>query len=233
MASPLSKGVPFHVSANLSHVNFELTDIVQIFDRIGIVAFALSGVEVGARRRLDVFGLLVMGVVAATGGGLLRDVILVRLPFVIDNPDYLLWAAGSAFAAILVVWTNRRLPRPLIAVADALGLGAFAVAGALAAIGADLSVPAVVLLAIVTAIGGGVIRDLLADRVPLVLRSEVNATAAAIGGLTVWLVEPVSLELAAVVGLSITALVRVATLALNLNLPVPGRNRTGKQGRLL
>lgn len=214
-------------------MDFELTDVVQIFDRIGIVAFALSGVEVGVRRRLDVFGLLVMGVVAATGGGLIRDLILARLPFVVEHWDYLLWAAGSASAAIVVVWTNRRLPRALIAVADALGLGAFAVAGALAAIGADLAVPAVVLLAIVTAVGGGVIRDLLADRVPLVLRSEVNATAAAIGGLVVWALEPASLELAALAGLGATALVRVATLALGLNLPVPGRHRAGRQGKLL
>ncbi|HEY4670379.1 MAG TPA: TRIC cation channel family protein [Tepidiformaceae bacterium] len=214
-------------------MDFELGDVVRLFDRIGIVAFALSGVEVGVRRRLDVFGLLVMGVVAATGGGLIRDVILVRRPFVVDHADYLLWAAGSASVAILVVSTNRRLPRALIAVADALGLGAFAVAGALAAIGAGLSLPAVVLLAIVTATGGGVVRDLLADRVPLVLRSEVNATAAAIGGLVVWLLEPVSLEFAALAGLGTTALVRVATLALDVNLPVPGRHRQGRQRKLL
>jgi uncharacterized membrane protein YeiH len=221
------------ISATLSQVNFEPTDLVQIFDRIGIVAFALSGVEIGVRRRLDVFGLLVMGVVTATGGGLMRDVILVRLPFVIDNPDYLLWAAASATVAIVVVATNRRLPRPLIAGADALGLGAFAVAGSLAAIGAGLALPAVILLGIVTATGGGVVRDLLADRVPLVLRSEVNATAAATGALVVWLVEPHSLEVAAIAGLLVTALVRVATLALNLNLPVPGRHRSGRQGKLL
>jgi uncharacterized membrane protein YeiH len=213
-------------------MDFDPEDIVGILDRVGIVAFALSGVEVGARRRLDVFGLMVMGIVTATGGGLMRDVILVRLPFVIDKPDYLLWAAGASAAAILVVWREGPTPKPLLAVADAVGLGAFAAAGALAAIRADLALPAVVLLAVLTATGGGVIRDLLADRVPLVLRSEVNATAAALGGFALWVAEPVSTGGAALLGVFVAATVRVAGLAFNLHLPHPGSDE-GKQRRLL
>ncbi|MEX2081761.1 MAG: TRIC cation channel family protein, partial [Dehalococcoidia bacterium] len=108
----------------------------------------------------------------------------------------------------------------------------FAVAGAVAAIEADLPVPAVPVLAVITATGGGVIRDLLADRVPLVLRAEVNATAAVLGGLAVWAIEPLSLEAAALAGLAVTAVVRVLSLALDLNLPAPG-GRGGKQGKLL
>ena len=213
-------------------MDFDPEDIVGILDRVGIVAFALSGVEVGARRRLDIFGLMVMGIVTATGGGLMRDVILVRLPFVIDKPDYLLWAAGASVAAILVVWREGPTPKPLLAVADAVGLGAFAAAGALAAIRADLALPAVILLAVLTATGGGVIRDLLADRVPLVLRAEVNATAAALGGVALWLAEPVSTGAAALLAVSVAAMVRVAGLAFNLHLPHPGRDE-GKQRRLL
>jgi uncharacterized membrane protein YeiH len=117
-------------------------------------------------------------------------------------------------------------------VADAVGLGAFAAAGALAAIRADLALPAVVLLAVLTATGGGVIRDLLADRVPLVLRSEVNATAAALGGFALWVAEPVSTGGAALLGVFVAATVRVAGLAFNLHLPHPGSDE-GKQRRLL
>lgn len=211
-------------------VDFDTGDLVRALDRVGIIAFALSGVEIGARRRLDVFGLLVMGVVTATGGGLVRDVILGRLPFVLEHPDYLVWAILSSGAAIAVVWSGRSIPRRLLAVADAGGLGAFAAAGALAALSAGLALPAVVLLAIVTATGGGVIRDLLADRVPLVLRSEVNATAAALGGFVVWLVEPFSAGTAAIAGMAVAAAVRVITLALGINLPVAKRRtRAGKQ----
>ena len=207
-------------------------DIVGILDRVGIVAFAFSGVEVGSRRRLDIFGLMVMGIVTATGGGLMRDVIVGRLPFVIDKPDYLLWAAGASVIAILVVWREGPTPKFLLSVADAVGLGAFAAAGALVAIRADLALPAVILLAVLTATGGGVIRDLLADRVPLVLRSEVNATAAALGGFALWLAEPISTGGAALLAVAVAATVRVAGLAFNLHLPHPGSEER-KQRRLL
>lgn len=214
-------------------MDLDTADVVTLFDRVGIVAFAISGVEVGARRRLDIFGLLVMGVVTATGGGAMRDVAIGRVPLVIDRADYLLWAGAAAAFAIGLAWARRTVPRRLVAVSDAVGLGAFAVAGAFAAIDAELAVPAVVLLAVVTAVGGGVIRDLLADRVPAVLRSEVNATAAAAGGLAVWALEPASTGAAAIAGLGVTATIRIAGMWLNLNLPVPGRDRRSRQGRLL
>lgn len=213
-------------------MHLSASDIIDILDRAGLVAFALSGVEVGFRRRLDVFGLLVMGVVTATGGGLMRDVVIGRLPLVIDQPDYLLWAVGGSAASILLVWRERRVPKLLSSVAEAGGLGAFAAAGALAAIHADLALPAVVLLAMLTATGGGVVRDLLADRVPLVLKSEVNATAAGIAGFCLWLAEPVSTSGAALLAVSVGALLKVAGQTFNLHLPVPGRDEK-HQGRLL
>lgn len=213
-------------------MDIEVADLVGVLDRVGIVAFAFSGVEVGVRRNLDIFGLLVMGVVTATGGGLMRDVVLGRLPLVLDSPDYLLFAIGASLFASMLIWRRRSYPRFLLAIADAAGLGAFATAGALVGIEGDLSLIAVVLMAILTATGGGVIRDLLADRVPLVLRSEVNATAAATGGLAVWLAEPVSTGGAALLGVAITALVRVGGLAFDIHLPHPG-GPGGRQGRLM
>lgn len=213
-------------------MDIDVADLVGVLDRVGIVAFAFSGVEVGVRRNLDIFGLLVMGVVTATGGGLMRDVVLGRLPLVLDSPDYLLFAIGASLFASMLIWRRRNYPRFLLAIADAAGLGAFATAGALVGIEGGLSLIAVVLMAIVTATGGGVIRDLLADRVPLVLRSEVNATAAATGGLAVWLAEPISTGGAALLGLAITALVRVGGLAFDVHLPHPGGG-SGRQGRLM
>lgn len=213
-------------------MDLSASEIIGILDRVGLVAFAFSGVEVGARRRLDVFGLLVMGIVTATGGGVMRDVVLGRVPLLLERPDYLLFATGSSLIAILLLWKRRTVPRPLVALADAAGLGAFAAAGALAALRADLSVVAVVLIAMLTATGGGVIRDLLADRVPLVLRSEINATAAGLGGFCVWLAEPVSAGAGALLGVAVAATVRVAGMAFDLHLPHPGAEE-GKQQRLL
>ena len=204
-------------------MDLSASDLVGVLDRVGIVAFALSGVEVGLRRRLDIFGLLVMGVVTATGGGFVRDLALGRLPLVLDRADYLVWALLASLAAVALTTWRKEVPSLLLAVAEAAGLGAFATAGALAAIDFDLPVPAVVVLAILTATGGGVLRDLLADRVPLVLRAEINATAAGLGGIAVWAFEPVSTGGAAILGVGVAALVRVAGVAFNLHLPVPTR----------
>jgi uncharacterized membrane protein YeiH len=205
-------------------VDLSASDLVGVLDRVGIVAFTLSGVEVGLRRRLDVFGLLVMGVVTATGGGFVRDLALGRLPLVLDRADYLVWALLASLAAIALTTWRKQVPSLLLAVAEAAGLGAFATAGALAAIDFDLPVPAVVVLAILTATGGGVLRDLLADRVPLVLRAEINATAAGLGAVAVWAFEPVSTGGAAFLGVGVAALVRAAGVAFNLHLPVPARD---------
>ena len=213
-------------------MHLTITELIGILDRGGLVAFALSGVEVGYRRKLDVFGLLVMGVVTATGGGLLRDVAIGRLPLVLDKPDYLLWGVAGSIIGIWLVWRRRKVPRLVLDVAEAAGLGAFAAAWTLAALRADLALPAGILLAILTATGGGVVRDLLADRVPLVLKSEVNASAAALGAIAIWIAEPVSVGGAALLGVAVTALVKVAGQAFNLHLPAPGRGE-GQQGRLL
>lgn len=200
-------------------MHLSITELVTVLDRIGIVAFAFSGVEVGARKRLDVFGLLVMGAVTATGGGLMRDVVIQRVPFVLAHADYMFWAIGSSCVAILLVMSHKRIPPPLLLAADAAGLGAFAAAGAVAGIHAELPLPAIVLLAILTGTGGGVLRDLLANRVPLVLHSEVNATAAALGGLATWAIEPWSVNGAAAAGLCITGGIRLVTAVFRLNLP--------------
>jgi len=213
-------------------VDLSASDLIGILDRAGIVAFAFSGVEVGARRRLDVFGLLVMGVITAVGGGAMRDVVLGRIPLALERPDYLLFAVASAAVAIVFLWRQRRVPRVLVGVADAAGLGAFAAAGALAAVRADLPVVAVVLMAMLTATGGGVLRDVLAARIPLVLRSEINATAAGVGGLAVWALEPLSVGGAALAGAAVAAALRLAGIAFDLHLPHIGRSE-GRQRRLL
>lgn len=208
------------------------SELIGALDRIGLVAFAFGGVEVGARRRPDLFGLLVMGVVAATGGGLIRDLILQRVPLVVAEADYIAWPVGGSLAAIGLVLAKRRIPAFVRALAEAGGTGAFAVSGALAAIGAGLPLTAVVLLGVITATGGGVIRDVLADRIPVVLRTEVNATAAALGALAVWLVEPQSRELAALFGAGVTALVRVGGLAFDVHLPIADPPSEPPRGRV-
>jgi len=212
-------------------VEFDSAALVGALDRAGAVAFAISGVQAGVRRNFDIFGLWVMGLVTATGGGVMRDVILDRPPLILARPDYLLWASAGAILAMVLAWRGRPYPRLLLALAETGGLGAFAVAGSLAAINTGQGWSGALLMAILTATGGGVIRDLLADRVPLVLHSEVNATAAGLGRLATWAAFDISSGTATLLGLSVTALVRAAGVAFNLHLPRPPRSGSGRRER--
>jgi uncharacterized membrane protein YeiH len=206
------------------------TTLVGVFDRAGIIAFAFSGVEVGVRKRFDVLGLLVMGMVTATGGGVMRDLLLDRTPYLLEREDYFLLAAVASLGAVPLVSRRDRWLRWLVAVLSALGLGAFASAGAAAAIDAGHSLPAVVALAMLTATGGGVMRDLLAADVPVVLRAEVNATSAALGGIAVWAIDGLGNGLAAIAGALLTTVVRLLAAAFGLGLPIPGSRGDASSG---
>lgn len=197
------------------------SDVILACDRIGIVAFSIAGVEAGLQRRLDVFGLLVVGIVTAGGGGVIRDVMLDRTPLLLEQPDFLLLALAASVVAVLVAMQGFSFPGWPLHLADAVGLGAFSVAGAFAAIQADLPLPGVVCVAIVTANGGGVVRDLLINRLPGILQSELRATAAAVGAIVVWSLEPASTELAGLAGLAVAAGLRYASLLFDIHLPIP------------
>jgi uncharacterized membrane protein YeiH len=164
----------------------DVPTLVGLADLIGIVAFAVSGVAVGLRRRMDLYGLIALGVTTAIGGGVVRDLLLSEVPRALVRADYLLFAVGASGLAIVAAALGWRWPDPVLGAADALGTGAFAVTGALLGREAGVAWPAIAVLAVLTATGGGVLRDLLANRVPVVLRTELNATAAAAGGLAAY-----------------------------------------------
>ena len=204
----------------------DLAELVLLADRIGIVAFAIAGVAVGVRRRMDLFGLLAIGMLAAIGGGAVRDVLLGDLPRALTRTDYLAFAAGAAVLAIVAAWLGWRWPDRLLALADAIGTGAFAVAGALLAREAGLDWPAAVVLAILTATGGAILRDVLANRIPRTFRTDLNATAAGVGGLVAFFVAGEDEAVAAAAGAGLTAVLSLAGYAGLIRLPRmgPGAN---------
>jgi uncharacterized membrane protein YeiH len=150
----------------------------------------MSGAFKAVRHRLDLLGVLVLGFATAIGGGVMRDALLHRTPIAfLSNGPALFSLLGCVLAA---AWpfTARRLGHPedlererAFLVVDALGLAIFAVTGARLGAEAGLTAWSTVLLAAVTAVGGGMIRDILVREVPLVLEADFYATAALIGGL--------------------------------------------------
>lgn len=155
----------------------------------GMVVLAVSGVIAVAGRPLDLFGALVVGVVTALGGGTMRDLILGVAPvFWVGNELYLATAIAGAVVAIplaraLIRTSARRLEESL-KLADAAGLSLFAIVGATVALDHGFSATIAVVSGLLTGVGGGMIRDVLSGRTPLILRGEIYATAALAGAVT-------------------------------------------------
>lgn len=159
----------------MSHAWFVLADL------LGTFAFALSGATASIERRLDLFGVAVVAFVTACGGGILRDLCLgVTPPVALVAWRYL---AVALLACAMALWSQapiRRLRHPVL-VFDAVGLGFFAVTGAHAALLRTHDVELALLLGVATAVGGGVMRDVLLNRVPAILQREIYALAALLG----------------------------------------------------
>lgn len=152
-----------------------------VLDLFGIFVFAISGALVAVRKNLDLFGVLVLAGTTGLGGGFLRDVLIdATPPAALADWYYLLVPVA---AGLLTFWLHAPMGRmePWIGVFDALGLSVFCVAGALKATEYGLGPLPAALLGMVTGIGGGMIRDVLAGRVPVVFRGQLYATPALAG----------------------------------------------------
>ncbi|HWK72911.1 MAG TPA: trimeric intracellular cation channel family protein [Povalibacter sp.] len=162
-----------------------LRTLVLILDLGGTFAFALSGAMAGVRRRLDIFGVLVLSFAAATFGGVMRDVVIGAIPpAALQDWRYL---AVSLVAGLLCFFWSaliEKLRNP-VRMLDAMGLALFAVAGTEKALAFGLSPVMAALLGMLTGIGGGVARDVLLAEIPAVLRSELYAVAALAGAAVV------------------------------------------------
>lgn len=201
----------------------EPLDLVAVADRIGIVSFAISGVAVGIRAKLDLYGLIVLGLVTAIGGGFMRDIVISDIPRVLQTTDYLLFAIGATVVAISAGALGWTAPGPIMKAADSLGTGAFAATGALLSVEAGLDWPAGIILAVLTATGGGVIRDVLVGAIPHVLHRGLNATGSAVGGAVTLALVSTDVTVAALAGGVVGMLVTAAGHTERVRLPtLPG-----------
>jgi uncharacterized membrane protein YeiH len=180
--SPLAAGLPpLDIGAGL-----------RLLDIIGTFMFALSGALLGVRKRFDIFGVVVLGCVTAVGGGAVRDTLTgVTPPLFLRDESYLWVALLGSFVAFGFGMRLARFERAL-SLFDTAGLALFAATGALGAAGLGLGPLGVTFAGMLSGVGGGVIRDLLAHEVPEVLyrRDQLYATAAAGGALVVYLLYP-------------------------------------------
>ena len=195
--------------------------VLYVLDLVGTAVFAVSGALAAGQRRMDLFGALVIAAVTAIGGGTVRDLILDRHPvFWIRDLRYLavILGAGSLTFAYTSVF---RPPRQSLEVADAFGLAVFAVVGARVTIDVGAPPAIVVIMSATTATVGGMVRDVLCDETPLILRKEIYATAALAGGVLYLGLRALAMPEAAGAALTIAGVVVVRLAALRWELHLP------------
>lgn len=195
--------------------------LLYALDLVGTAAFAASGAWAGVRRQMDLLGVLVLGVVTATGGGTLRDMLLGDLPpFSFKNETYLYLSIGVSLAVFIGHRYVEMLRNPLLYF-DAIGLGTFVVIGVGKALALHAGYLVAVMMGVMTATAGGVVRDILSGQVPLILQREVYASACIVGGvLMVALYEGgAHPSLAAVVAAAATIILRLLAIRHNWELP--------------
>jgi uncharacterized membrane protein YeiH len=155
--------------------------LLPALDLLGVFVFALSGATLGVARRMDLFGVVVLGITAAIGGGLARDVLLGALPpDALRHARYLLVATAAGLLVFVASPLVERL-RGAVRLFDAAGLGLFVATGTSKALAAGLGTVGALTLGCLTGIGGGLLRDLLAREVPVVLQRELYAVPALLG----------------------------------------------------
>lgn len=206
------------------------TEII-IIELIGIIAFAISGAIVAIKRNFDLFGIIVLGVITAVGGGAVRDIILgIIPPTMFRHSLYVLVAFltscvafGLATVASVKFKKNKEFFMDVVNFFDAIGLGVFAVTGTNTAIisGFSHNPFLAIFVGVITGIGGGMLRDILAGRVPFVLYKDIYASAAIIGASLYYLlfINGVNAFISVSLTIVITILIRLAASFYHLSLP--------------
>jgi len=192
-----------------------------VLDLVGTFVFALAGATAGVRRRLDIFGVLVLSLVTASAGGVARDLLIGAVPPAALQ-DWRYFAAAMLAGIITFLWypTIERLRTP-VRMFDAAGLALFAVAGAEKSLDFGLHPLMAALLGMLTGIGGGMLRDILLAEVPAVLRSDLYAVAALAGAAVVVAGDALqwSSSLSALAGAILCFVLRMLAIRFDWHLP--------------
>ncbi len=163
--------------------------ILLVFELIGTIAFAASGAIIALSKKMDIFGVATLGIVTAVGGGVIRDLILGNTPpATFQNPLYALVAMGVSLILFIpavrrVLFHKPRVYEIVMLIMDSLGLGVFTVVGIQVAYtaGEEYNAFLLIFVGVITGVGGGVIRDLLAGNTPFILVKHFYASASLIG----------------------------------------------------
>jgi uncharacterized membrane protein YeiH len=161
----------------------------EIAEYIGIIAFAMSGFFIASRNKLDFLGVLISVFLTALGGGIMRDVIVGKIPYTfISNTPALIIV--SVMILLIIFRFNKRPSienKPFFILSDSIGLVSFSITGAIIALENHLNLTGVLALSFITAVGGGIIRDVIINEIPFVLKTGFYGTISLMIGLILYL----------------------------------------------
>lgn len=209
-------------------MNTEL--IVFMIEIAGTIAFASSGAMVGIRKNMDVFGVIVMAITTAVGGGIIRDLILdIHPPSSLRHPVYVEIAIATALILFIIFYIRKQILysramvyyEKLMTVLDAIGLGAFTVIGVHTAYAVGFASKhfLMVFVGVVTGVGGGVIRDMMAQEMPFIFRKHIYACASLVGAVLCVQLLRYDLSAAMITGAAAVIIIRLLAAKHRWNLP--------------
>ncbi len=205
-------------------------DLNSIFDIVGTIAFAFSGAIFGARKNMDVLGVLVLGIVTALGGGFIRDLVLgITPPNMFRNSNNAVIATLTSLLVFLVIYLKKdnidikllTLLTKLMTLSDTIGLASFTITGIATALDAGYEGKfLLIFVGTITGVGGGAIRDVLSGSVPFIFREQIYAGACIVGAFAFLILRYfISRDLALIICFITVLIVRLVAVKENLNLP--------------
>ncbi len=205
--------------------------IIYSLDLIGTFAFALSGALVAERKSFDIFGVVIIAFVTAVGGGMLRDVLIDAHPINwIGDLNYM-WIIALA-VVVMYLFKSRIAPwAKTFFIFDTVGLGVFTLIGVEKALNYGLNPVPAVIMGMITACFGGVIRDVLTNQVPLIFKKEIYASACLVGGIVYLLTRLMDLpeNMQAISTVGVVILIRTVSVKYKLELPKIKRDLFSKK----
>ncbi|QOY52661.1 trimeric intracellular cation channel family protein [Candidatus Sulfurimonas baltica] len=192
-------------------------------DIIGTIAFALSGYILAAKAKYDILGILVIAFITAFGGGVVRDLLVDRMPYIFHKTYPITIVVITIIAAyIFKLHKNTTLTHNFVfIISDSIGLSIFAFTGAIVALESGFNLAGIMFLSFLTAVGGGIIRDMIMNKVPFVLKNDFYGTVAFILGFLVWLLSTLNLlnSLSTIILLIFGVIMRLMAIKFKWKLP--------------
>ena len=205
----------------LAEISFSSEFFIYVLDLFGTVAFAITGAFKAIEKKFDIIGILVLATITGVAGGTIRDVILGRIPNSIADPTYVIVTIASGIT-IFFLYSRLKKHWNLFLKFDAIGLGVFTIIGATFAYNIfGLNFLAILLAGVLTAAGGGILRDIFVNQVPIVFIKEFYLSASFIGIVIFSVILYFTNELyyATIAGIALTSSLRLIAMKYNWNLP--------------